>query len=566
MTAKSTFIYCRISEDRAGRSEGVGDQERQGREYAAIHWPGIPVRVFSDNSITAAKEDVIRPEFEKMREAIRRGECAHLWAVSQSRLARLTSTDASWFSLAAELVKAGITEVHTRHDGILRVDDVAAGVKAVFNANEARVTSKLIRAKKEELARQGRPDGALGFGYRQRIYTPEEQARLEAWQAARLAAVLSGADMGQWKEDHPRPQGGRKVTDEQGRASAEIVPEEAEIIRQAAAKMLGGWGLTNVAMWLRETGVRGKLGAPFTPTTVGQFLTAPSIAGFRVQRGEIIGKGTWEPILDEGTWRALCATIGAAKRGPQIQTRRYLLGRHLMTCECGARMRGTMDRRREPAGLRYVCRKVDGGCSEVTIATVAVDAYVAGELFLHLDDLKTAGLLAGDGFADRRAELVAELQILSQKAEDLSAMWNADKITTVQFDKMNTDVKDKQRRLGVELAGLPAPLDDVDPAVLRVTWPRMTLEEKQKLIGGYIERIVFHRQAKARPTISDVARKAGVTYDRARYVFLGRGFAEVADAVLAAAAELGYTYQPGQPTRISNFDEGRVEIIWRARS
>ncbi|MGH8880999.1 MAG: recombinase family protein, partial [Stackebrandtia sp.] len=76
-------LYCRISIDRAGRKEGVKAQERWGREYAARTWPGVPVRVFPDNDLSAAADDVVRPEYENLREAIGRGEVANVWAVEQ---------------------------------------------------------------------------------------------------------------------------------------------------------------------------------------------------------------------------------------------------------------------------------------------------------------------------------------------------------------------------------------------------------------------------------------------------------------------------------------------------
>ena len=112
------YIYCRISADQQGRAEGVQAQERRGREYAAATWPGVPVKVFADNDLSAAKDDVIRPAFDEMREGIRRGECAHLWAVEQSRLARIEYV---WFSLVADLIKADVTELHTKRDGIIRL-------------------------------------------------------------------------------------------------------------------------------------------------------------------------------------------------------------------------------------------------------------------------------------------------------------------------------------------------------------------------------------------------------------------------------------------------------------
>src|ERR1017187_5980622 len=72
-------LYLRISQDKRGRAEGVDAQERRGREYAGSAWPGLPVVIYCDNDLTAARDDVVRPAYERLREAIDRGEVAHLW-------------------------------------------------------------------------------------------------------------------------------------------------------------------------------------------------------------------------------------------------------------------------------------------------------------------------------------------------------------------------------------------------------------------------------------------------------------------------------------------------------
>ena len=128
---KHTALYLRLSPRPDGRSEGVDVQERQGREYSAMAWPGVPVVVYADRLLSAADEDVWRPEYEKLRQAVRDGQVAHIWCVEQSRLQRL---EVGWFVLAAELVAAGIDEVHTNRDGIVRVADDIAGIKAVLAA------------------------------------------------------------------------------------------------------------------------------------------------------------------------------------------------------------------------------------------------------------------------------------------------------------------------------------------------------------------------------------------------------------------------------------------------
>ncbi|MPY84663.1 MAG: hypothetical protein GEV00_15370 [Actinophytocola sp.] len=155
-------LYCRISVDRAGRKEGVTAQERWGRAYAAQTWPGVPVRVFADNDLSAAADDVVRPEYERLREAIERGEVAHVWAVEQYRLER---REIQWFEFAATMDAAGISELHTNRDGIVRVRDDVAGIKAVLGAGEVRRLKQRINDTLAEKAAQGEPPGSRPFGY-----------------------------------------------------------------------------------------------------------------------------------------------------------------------------------------------------------------------------------------------------------------------------------------------------------------------------------------------------------------------------------------------------------------
>src|SRR5262245_36062582 len=158
-------LYCRISKDTRGRVEGVNAQEKWGRDYAASAWPGIAVRVFADNDLSAANGDH-RPEYEALRTAVRAGAVAHLWAVEQSRLER---REAEWFELAAELDAAGITEVHTNRDGIVRVRDEVAGIKAVLAAAEVRKLRRRVNDRLAEIAAEGRPHGGRTFGYRKAV-------------------------------------------------------------------------------------------------------------------------------------------------------------------------------------------------------------------------------------------------------------------------------------------------------------------------------------------------------------------------------------------------------------
>jgi len=132
-------LICRISKDKSGRVEGVRNQEKWGRAYAASTWPDLPVRVFADNDLSAA-DDTYRPEFEAFREALGRGEVAQVWAGSNSpgwSVARLSGSVSppSWTPPASRRCTQNATET-------VRVRDEVAGIKAVLAAGEVRKLKK----------------------------------------------------------------------------------------------------------------------------------------------------------------------------------------------------------------------------------------------------------------------------------------------------------------------------------------------------------------------------------------------------------------------------------------
>ena len=232
-------VYCRLSPRPDGSYEGVDLQERWGREYAAATWPETPVEVFPDRGISAANGDY-RPELERLREWLADGRIVHVWCVEQSRLSRETDGRYPWFALAAELDAAGVSEVHTRRDGIVRVQDEVAGIKAVLAAGEVRKMKRRVNDTLDARAAAGIPPGVRPFGYQ---------------------AV-----------------GSRETR------TYEIVEEQAAAIRWAAEKVLAGWSLSHVAEVLAGQGLAGAHGGKITPQGVRRWLISPSMAGLRQHR------------------------------------------------------------------------------------------------------------------------------------------------------------------------------------------------------------------------------------------------------------------------------------------
>jgi hypothetical protein len=524
------------------------------------------VRVYSDNDLSASKDDVVRPEFEKMREAIRRGECAHLWCVEQNRLSR----NEQWFILAKELTTAGINKVHTKRNGVVDVDSVVSGILAVIGMGEIKTLTKRVIDKQGELATQGRPAGRPGYGHRQIELTKAEEQRLQEWQQRQIQARALGTDMRRWKEENPRPLGGKPILDDQGRKSAVIVPEEAAIIRESAHRVLNGWSLARIEKDLIARGVKGKDGGRMTATPLMRILTAPSVAGLRVYRGEVVGKATWEPILDERTWRAVCAALAARKSVGQRPRRSYLLtgGRSFCTA-CDQMLRAMPS-----AGVRYYgCSPLYGGCGDTLFDAETLEAHVALELFRHLEEQNAAGMLSEDQHADRRAELDGQLQDLEMRRTELAQMWSRREITNDQFRIMNEAVTDDEKTAQQEMAQLPAPAAEIDPEELRAAWPELSLDECRKFVDDWIEKITVSPNPGAGKkrgslgkavTLPDVAKRAECSVATVKYVMNGkrRTSPEVQTRVRTAINELGYVPGHGGYARRSG-NTDRVVIDWR---
>ncbi|QSB17001.1 recombinase family protein [Natronosporangium hydrolyticum] len=483
-------IYTRISKDRYGNAETCLDQENLGRAYAAKVWPGLPVKVYSDPDLSAFRDDVYRPGYEALREAIKAGQVVHLWAVEQTRLER---REVPWFELAALLDVAGVELLHTHRDGIVRVQDEVAGIKAVLSAAEVRKMKKRQADKFDAQAARGVPPGSRPTGYA-----------------------------------HGRTGSGERTY--------VIVPEQAEAIREAAELVLAGWALENIAGRLRERGLQGahmvkvrdangqvvtdeagnplRRAAKVNGSTVKNMLTNPTIAGLRVHRGEVVGRGNWEPIVDEATWRQVCAklrgnrkvttatgatyVVGDKHQGNQTG-RRYLLTGGIAVCGvCGAALVGSEKQFRNKTRGVYTrpylfCHPRNGGKGCVGILGTETEEYVVAELLEEIKRRRDHELIDDGAAGAQRDRLTTELAGIDEQRKELARMWATRQLTGTEWGEARAAFDAEQHRIEVELAGLPVPAETRDPAAILADWPVMTLDERRQVIRDYIEAVTVHR-------------------------------------------------------------------------
>lgn len=453
-------IYARISKDRAGRAEGVALQEKRGRAYAAERWPDLPVAVYCDNDLSAARDDIVRPQFQAMLAAVRRGEVAHVVCAEQSRLTR---QPAEWESLSLALAKAGIEAVHCYRTGPVDVANsrLIGRILAAVDAEEVERTRARTIAKHAELAAQGRPSGTKPFGY------------------------VNGRNS-------------------DGQATFEIDPEQAAAARWAAAAVLQGRSITGIAHELQERGVPTARGGRWASTSVRSMLTAPTIVGLRTHHGEL-RPGTWEPILDRQTWDAVREALTgpttvisrdgksrpvSRRRSPE---RRYLLTGGIALCgKCGQPLMAFV--RRERRSVRrptYVCKpRVRGGCAGVGISADPLEAMVADELLKRLDSPQfRAALAEGDPHEEQRASILRQLEALEGRRSELAARWAAGEITSTDWDTARAVLDAHGRAAETELGSLPPPVFDLEPDAIRDGWEWATMNERRDVVALFVESV-----------------------------------------------------------------------------
>ena len=112
-------------------------------------------------------------------------------------------------------------------------------------------------------------------------------------------------------------------------------PVEGPAVAEACAMLLGGGTVSGVMREWTAAGLRPAQArsGQWTRSSIRTILMNPRIAGLSAYRGEIVGRGDWEPLVSEETWRAVHAILEDPSRKPPRGVRTLLGG--LALCPCG---------------------------------------------------------------------------------------------------------------------------------------------------------------------------------------------------------------------------------------
>lgn len=380
-------IYCRISFADEGDDLGVKRQEVDARNLCErLGWS--VGRVFTDNSVSAYKRYVIRPEWEALLTALEGGTIGGIVSYDVDRIARQPRDLERLIDIYEANPKLVFATVSGEIDLSKSDGRLMARIMVSFANKSSADTGRRVARKHLELAQLGKISGGGTRPYGYEI-------------------------------------GGKTVRE-----------AEAQIIRQLADRVMAGESLTSIAKSLDAAGVPTASGSGnWDRAAMRRILTGPRVAGFRVYRGSMLMdsdgkpvKGEWPAILDETTWEAVRLVLLDQNRNFNAGRidRKYLLSGFLRCGRCQAKMYGVHKR-----GLaNYMC-PVGRGCGNCIRRAEAIDAHITELVLRYLESQEVGTDI--DVSTDVDDHIDTAIKDAEQSLANLIAEWDAGRMSDQVF-------------------------------------------------------------------------------------------------------------------------------------
>lgn len=336
-------LYLRVSLDRYARlrlKAGAEDrgsiprQERAGRDLIDHRpdWTLAAVKFDPESASMFAKRE--REQWPEVLEMIESGQCDVVVLWESSRADRKLTTWSAFLDLCLERgVLIHIMDHDTTYDVRKPRDWEILADEGVRNARESRKISSRMRAAKADLREQGRPEGAITYGYRS-VYDPETGILLRREPDEHAAEV-------RWMFNEFA--GGMKV--------------KTLIAEMRARYPHRTWS---------GSGIRGMLANP-------RYVAL-------IRDGDELRPAQWEPLVEIEVWRGIQARLEANRaQGWRSAAVRHLCS-NLAVAPCGALVNW---QRPAPSDSRRHAFYRCGGDRCVGIRADWLDDYVAAKVVAY---------------------------------------------------------------------------------------------------------------------------------------------------------------------------------------
>lgn len=446
-------LYLRISQDRTGEQAGV-KRQRQDCEALAASRGWELAGIYQDNDVSAYSRKP-RPEFERLMDDIAAGRVDAVVAWATDRLyRRTTDLDRLVDALAGievATVKSGDVDLTTA-DGRLR-----ARILADVAQHESEKKGERVKAAAEQRARAG----GYGGGSRRMGFTKHAN---------------------------------------------ELVPDEADAIREAYLRIAAGGSLESIAKDWRARFDGGPKGGYITGVQVREVLLRPMNAGIATYLGEEVGRTTGPAIVDEDTFRTARAILTDPKRRTRPGRPSETLLAGIMRCRYCERPVAGSSRdggTKTPRVYTYACRarcvsrsrhRMDELISELVLARLQRDP----EGFI---EPATASKVTGNNSAAVEAEKMRD------RLGALAQLFAAGELEAADYATATKQARARLAELETKLAalsGTPNAARLLQSGDVSQAWEAASMSEKRAIIREVIDHIVVGRGTSGKFTAGDL--------------------------------------------------------------
>lgn len=419
--SRAAAIYARISKDPTGHALGVERQEALCRELASEQGWEV-VETFVDNDLSAYS-GAPRPAYDAMLEAMEAGVIEAVVVVDQDRLTRHTRELEEFIELAEDL---GVALANVSGDVDLSSSDgrFKARIMGAVARQESERKSERIKRQRDQAAAKGLPaSGRRAFGYEP---------------------------------------GGMQIRE-----------DEAKLIRDAAARVLEGESISQIAREWNNKGYRTvQAGSRWTTPRVSELLRSPRPAGLRQHRGEIVGEAAWPAIIDRDTHERLNAMSKARGGGRPPVT---LLSGVLVCGLCKEPMNATTTTMKQGRRSIYRCHATAGTdrCGRISIDAEGADGWISDAVLHRIENGGLAKALeAASGYDAKVSQASDQLAAAEKRLSEVAEMFGAGDISRAEwlaFREAAEGKADEARRIIERATDSPA-LASVPVDRLREWW------------------------------------------------------------------------------------------------
>jgi site-specific DNA recombinase len=196
-------------------------------------------------------------------------------------------------------------------------------------------------------------------------------------------------------------------------------PGEAPAIQRAYRQLLAGASFNSIVRDWNDRGLTSVSGKRWSYQTVRQVMLRPRNYGASIYRGEVVGTGDWQPLVDEASWRGVHAILTDPARKGGSNRARWLLSGVARCGVCGETVKiGSGSGRNGRKWAIYVCKSG----SHLGRRADYCDTLVSAVVVERLSQPDAQGLLVAD--QPDRDDCVLEARALRSQIEEAVSLYS----------------------------------------------------------------------------------------------------------------------------------------------